>query len=435
MIPIADTTVFCPKCQSSHPGRIARDGHRILGFSGCPASPPPVELSDDANLFLLQRQRDHAPAGPSPDPLRRFQSRHLYITKDCNCRCPVCYRSATPDSPSSHLPFTEIVRRATHARQLGFRTVLLIGGEPTVHPEILDVIREIHRLGFSVAMATNGWAIGTSSTLAAQLKQAGLTRISIQFDTLDRKTLLRLRGHDRLDVKLRAIQQVTEAGIPFFLAATMAKLNLAETGALLHWAESLPVLPLMFLFQSMIPFGRFPADLDSVSREAIIRSVLDSGAIAGATSEHIHPIPSFPPAHLAVHPDCGSILFAMRRKGRFVPADSAIDVVGLTQDAAAVPANRSRIGIWRDLVRHGWRRSRPECRLELARAIAGPLFSRPNRRLMMVGFTSFCQPGFIDEQRIARCGSGILAGSDPESVCSYFARQLSSDGALPCTSP
>ena len=435
MIPIADTTVFCPECKVSHPGQIARDGHRILGFSGCPAAPPPVELSDDADLFLLQRQRGHVPAVPLPDPLRRFQSRHLYITEDCNCRCPVCYRSATPDRPSAHLPLPEIVRRATCARQFGLRTLLLIGGEPTVHPEILDVIREIRRLGLSVAMASNGLAIGTSATLAAQLKQAGLARISIQFDTLDRQTLLRLRGHDRLDVKLRAIQQVTEAGIPFFLAATMSKLNLPETGALLHWAESLPVLPLLFLFQSMIPFGRFPADLDSVSREAVIRAVLDSGAVAGAVAEHIHPLPSFAPVHLAVHPDCGSILYAMRRQGRFVPADSAVDVVGLSQDAAAVPANRSRIGMWRDLARQGWRRARPGCRLELARAIASSLFSRPNRRLMMVGFTSFCQPGFIDEQRIARCGSGILAGSAPESVCSYFARQLSADRALPCTSP
>ena len=116
MIPIADTTVLCPQCQSSHPGRIARDGRRILGFSGCPASPLPVELSDDADLYLLQRRRDLLPEHPLPDPIRRFQSRQLYITEDCNCRCPVCYRSAAPDRPSTHLPLAEIVRRASRAR-------------------------------------------------------------------------------------------------------------------------------------------------------------------------------------------------------------------------------------------------------------------------------------------------------------------------------
>jgi pyruvate-formate lyase-activating enzyme len=429
---LGTTTVHCPRCRAVHSARWVREGHRVLGVSDCPAGTPPVELTDDAELFLRLRalDREAAERCRTPDePLPRAQ---LYITEDCNWRCPVCYAASGPDGGGAHLPLAECLRRARDAKSRGLRRLILLGGEPTVHPELEAIISGLRALGLTVSLVSNGQRLADEPALARRLKAAGLAHVNVQFDTLEPKTLRRLRGQDDVELKQRAIRHLIEADLPYSLTVTVTELNLPELGAIVRWAAGQPVLPSLVLFQSMVASGRFPEGLTSVSREAMIREVLRAGVVAGATVDHLHVLPRIPAGGIAIHPDCGAILVALRRGAELVPGENAMDIARLVQ---ALTGYRDG---WRTRLRAGWallRSPRPGSRWEAFAALLGLLPGRVNRRLMLLGFTSFCSPDFLDERRLARCADHVLLANGTAPVCRYFGlRSPNSEPVPPRTS-
>ena len=128
-------------------------------------------------------------------------------------------------------------------------------------------------------------------------------------------------------------------------------------------------------------------------------------------------VPRIPAGGLAIHPDCGALLFALRRGEELVPAESALDIARLAQAltgyrdgwltrlrAAGALLRSPRLG-------HG---------CESLAALRGLLPGRVNRRLMLLGFTSFCSPDFLDEQRLARCADHVLLAAGTAPVCRHF---------------
>ena len=432
MTTVATTTVFCRHCQASHPAHLQREDDRIFGVAECPRHTAPVELSDDADLFLLLREQDRSANDRARSSGASFSRGQLYITDACNCHCPVCYASSGPRTAAAHLPVPEVLRRAAAARGHGLRRLLLIGGEPTVHPDLVEIVASVRKLGVAVTMVTNGRAIGEDPALARRLKHAGLAHLNLQFDTLDRGILRQLRGHDNLETKQRAIAHAVAAKLPFSLTVTVARPNLPEVGEIIRWAETLPVLPTLVLFQSMVLYGRYPEGLATVTREAMINGVIASGAVAGATRANLHAVPRVPPHGSAVHPDCGTLLYALRRRDGLVPADVAMDIAGFGR---AVVEDRGTLRTWANWLLQFARHLRPGYRRELLGALLDLRPGRPNRRLMMIGFTSFCAPEFLDEQRLARCGNHVLLASGPEPVCGHFGRQPAVNLPAPRTSP
>jgi cyclic pyranopterin phosphate synthase len=103
-----------------------------------------------------------------------------------------------------------IVLRATN--QLGFDKYRLTGGEPTVRPSIVHIVREIAQLPGTrqVVMTTNGLKL---AKLAQPLKGAGLQRVNVSLDSLDEAKFHRMTrwGHVR-DV-LAGIQAAEDAGM------------------------------------------------------------------------------------------------------------------------------------------------------------------------------------------------------------------------------
>ena len=417
MTDLGTTTVHCPRCRAVHAARLVREGNRVLGMSECPEGPPPVELTDDADLFLRLRALDCETADrsrTSDDPLPRAQ---LYITESCNWRCPVCYAGSGPDEGGAHLPVAECLRRARDAKRRGLRRLILLGGEPTVHPELEAIISGLRGLGLTVSLVTNGQRLADEPTLARRLKAAGLGHVNLQFDTLVPETLRRLRGRDDVELKQRTVRHLVAAGLSYSLTVTVIRLNLSELGAIVRWAAGLPVLPSLVLFQAMVPAGRYPEGLAGVSREAMIGEVLRASVVAGATARHLHVVPRIPAGGLAIHPDCGALLFALRRGEELVPAESALDIARLVQAltgyrdgwltrlrAAGALLRSPRLG-------HG---------CESLAALLGLMPGRVNRRLMLLGFTSFCSPDFLDEQRLARCADHVLLAAGTAPVCRHF---------------
>ena len=87
---------------------------------------------------------------------RGLLSLELEFTKRCNLRCIYCYSSAG-DALKEELRLDELIGVIEQARQLGARTIVLLGGgEPFLFPHVKEVIRHIRSVGLSQAVFTNG---------------------------------------------------------------------------------------------------------------------------------------------------------------------------------------------------------------------------------------------------------------------------------------
>jgi GTP 3',8-cyclase len=108
------------------------------------------------------------------------------------------------------LTFEEIERVARiGVERFGFNGIRLTGGEPTVRAHLTALVERLARLGVDLAMTTNGV---TMRLLAEDLKAAGLSRLNISCDSLDRDTFFKLTRRDDLPRVLDGIDAAVEAG-------------------------------------------------------------------------------------------------------------------------------------------------------------------------------------------------------------------------------
>jgi cyclic pyranopterin phosphate synthase len=156
----------------------------------------------------------HAPgAHDLVDPFGRVvRDLRISVTDRCNFRCTYCM----PEEGMQWMPrsdiltFEEIERVARICvERFGFGGIRLTGGEPTVRARIATLVAKLSRLGAELAMTTNGATLQHS---AYELRQAGLDRINISLDTLDRAKFERMTRRDELHNVLAGIEAAREAG-------------------------------------------------------------------------------------------------------------------------------------------------------------------------------------------------------------------------------
>lgn len=181
----------------------------------------------------------------------------ISLTDRCSLRCTYCMPEQGNEwlARTSILSTDEIVEVAEAAAGLGIRTFRLTGGEPLLRADIVEVVRRISRIEgedgpVEVAMTTNG--ISLAQKLPA-LIDAGLTRLNISIDTVDRQRFADLTRRDRIDdvfegiaaaaaselrpLKLNAVAMrgVNDDELPDLVAFAM------EVGAQLRFIEQMPL--------------------------------------------------------------------------------------------------------------------------------------------------------------------------------------------------
>ena len=108
----------------------------------------------------------------------------ISITDRCNFRCVYCMEPDVQFQPRENmLTPVEIIRMARVAQSLGVRKIRLTGGEPTLHPHLMEIISGIRAAtDVEIAMISNG-SLLTREKLAAW-KRAGLDRMTISIDSV-----------------------------------------------------------------------------------------------------------------------------------------------------------------------------------------------------------------------------------------------------------
>jgi len=145
---------------------------------------------------------------------REIHDLRISITDRCNLRCVYCIPAGgVPFVPAERLMrFDEIMPIVQAAASLGVRKVRLTGGEPTVHPHLVDLVRQLVAVpGIrDVAMTTNGLRL---ARLATPLARAGLRRVNISLDTLSLERFRRIARRGRLGDVWAGIMAAEEAGL------------------------------------------------------------------------------------------------------------------------------------------------------------------------------------------------------------------------------
>ena len=152
--------------------------------------------------------------GPLVDRFGRVHTDlRISVTDRCNIRCVYCMREHGVEfRPHSEiLTFEEIRRFVQVAVRLGIREVRLTGGEPLVRKDVCRLVEMLAAVPGvdDLAMTTNGILL---AECAEDLKAAGLDRLNISLDTLNRRKFLQISRRDELSRVLEGITAACRAG-------------------------------------------------------------------------------------------------------------------------------------------------------------------------------------------------------------------------------
>ena len=218
----------------------------------------------------------------SPQPLvdqfqRRISYLRLSVTDRCDLRCAYCM----PER-QSFLPRKEVLSlEELHQLALGFiargvSKIRLTGGEPLVRRDMIELV---HALGRQIGQGLEELTLTTNGTRLAEfaddLAAAGVRRVNVSLDTLDRAKFAALTRRDSLPQVLEGLTAARTAGLQVKINTVALKgANEDELPELIAWAHSqgfdltlIEVMPLGEVeadrFDQYLPLDAVRADLEA----------------------------------------------------------------------------------------------------------------------------------------------------------------------------
>ena len=136
------------------------------------------------------------------------------LTDRCNLRCVYCYPSGGCELIERReiLRFEEICRIVRLFARCGIRKVRLTGGEPLIRSGIIDLVEKLAGIeGIEeLALTTNGILL---EQMAEPLKKAGLGRVNISIDSVERQSYEEITGFDDLASAMKGIYKALDVGL------------------------------------------------------------------------------------------------------------------------------------------------------------------------------------------------------------------------------
>lgn len=141
---------------------------------------------------------------------RPIISLRITLTNRCNVNCVYCHHDGMVSS-SQEMTSDELYTICKIAKSLGVKKIRLSGGEPLIRKDIVEVIEKIASLDFKdISMTTNGTYL---EKYAQGLKDAGLDRVNVSLDTLNRETYEFITKKDYLESAKAGILKAVEVGL------------------------------------------------------------------------------------------------------------------------------------------------------------------------------------------------------------------------------
>ena len=185
----------------------------------------------------------------------------LDLTNRCNMMCDPCFMDANQVGFVHELDWDDIKTLLDNAisikpkRQM---SVQFSGGEPTVSPHFLEAVRYARKVGYnSVQAATNGIEFAKSPDFARAAAAAGLRYAYLQFDGIGNAANAHRLVGNLFDVKLRAIENLHNAGVDIVPVITIINgINNEQVGRVVQFALDNPRKISFLSFQPVSFTGR-----------------------------------------------------------------------------------------------------------------------------------------------------------------------------------
>ena len=327
------TLSLCEECLSLVPAKILIEDSDVYYQKRCNEhGVQKTKVSTDAAYFKIckdyikpgdrplvyQTRTDYGcplDCGLCPDHEQHSCLALIEINEECNLECPVCFAESSPKR-KSNLTLDEIEGMIdTLVQSEGEPDVLqLSGGEPTIHPQILDILRLAKTKPIRHLMInTNGVRIARDKEFVQELaKLSPGFEVYLQFDSLEKAALENLRGVDLRTIRRNALENLEAFNISTNLVVTVKKgVNDHEIGAIIDHALQYKCIR-GITFQPVQDVGRnldFDKNNDRFLLSDIRRALYEQSPHFAA--QDIIPLPC--------NPESISIAYALREGNKVTP--------------------------------------------------------------------------------------------------------------------
>ena len=327
------TTSMCSQCMALVPAKIIIEDQYVYYLKRCKTHGVEKSLvSTDAAYYKLchdylkpgdrphvfqTRTEEGCPydCGLCPDHEQHSCLALIDVNDACNLTCPVCFADSSTEK-TFHRPLAEIERMmdALVASEGEPDLLQLSGGEPTIHPQILDIIAAAKARPIRhVMLNTNGIRIAQDPAFVEALAQfkPGF-EVYLQFDSLRPEVLKNMRGADLTRIRRQALEALEKSNISTTLVVVVKRgQNDDELGDIIRHALTFKCVR-GITFQPIQDAGRndgFDAKDNRFVLSDIRRKIIEAGT--AFTAGDIIPLPC--------NPESIAIGYALRNGDRIAP--------------------------------------------------------------------------------------------------------------------
>lgn len=453
---------LCPECRKVIPAEILEKDGRVIMEKTCPEHGFVRDLVySNAALYkkaerwtyedgdgILNPQVAGAKVCPDDCGVCDLHISHaalanVDLTNRCNLRCPICFANANVQGYVYEPTYEQVVGMLTMLRNMKPvfpPAVQFSGGEPTIHPRFLDILKAAGSMGFNhLQIASNGIRLGKDLEFARKCKDAGLYTIYLQFDGTTDEVYRKTRGLPGLwELKARAVENARKADLHIILVPTIIKtINDDQVGNILKFAVENSDIISGISYQPVAFTGRISTEererqrytlsdlaMDVEGQTGYLKAMEDwyPLAVTSPFSKLLSAIWKYEVMKITAHADCGigSYIFVNSETKAVIPITKLIDIEGFTWELnnlvkqkmaniralTAISAQR----LLRKFFREEWAQGgmTPEICLELFQGVVDKEAQRRveltcNWNMLLVGGMHFQDSYNYNVDRVKRC--------------------------------
>ncbi len=365
---IEKTMTVCPECKLIINGVIYKDGENVMIRKFCPEHQWTIEKYwEDYDMYMKMRRYNYYGRGfDNPNYITETKGancpfdcgmceRHkshtglanVVITNRCHLSCWYCFFYAKEGEPIYEPGLDEIKKIFVNLRNqkpIPANAIQITGGEPMMHPQIIDVVKAAKEVGFDqIQMNTTGIIIGNEPELAMKLRHAGVSTLYMSFDGVSKRA--NPKNHWEAPLTLDAIRK---AGSTVVLVPTVIRtINDHELGAMINFAINNIDVVRAVNFQPVSLVGRMPTRLREKQRISIPGAIKlieeqTNGVIrkehwfsvpyVGGINKFIEALSGEFKYDLSIHFACGAGTYLfVDPDGKVIPITEFLDAAGLLE--------------------------------------------------------------------------------------------------------
>lgn len=312
------TLSLCPECLKRIDAKIVFDDNKVFMLKRCPEhGASRVLIADDIAYYKNIRNYNKLSETPyvfntkthygcpydcglCPDHEQHSCLTVVEITDRCNLTCPTCYAGSSP-TYGRHRTLDEVrkmldvIVNNEHEPDV----VQISGGEPTLHPQLFDILDYAKLLPIKHLMLnTNGIEIAKNRAFAERLASyAPDFEIYLQFDSFKKEALETMRGANLISIREQALKNLNDLNLSTTLVVTVQKnVNDDEIGAIIDFALQQRCVRGVTLQPTQIAgrLDNFDIQTDRITLTEVRRKILEQTNVFNA--DDLIPVPCNPDA-------------------------------------------------------------------------------------------------------------------------------------------